>query len=923
MQFPSPIRKLAAQGEEVRRLLAATASDAGVWRQETDARLRAGEPPFTDQILRGASKADRLVRASAGIWQTELSPWSDPASDPVAQLHRLDLRTLLLWQAKRTLDDFWGPARNDPAEPSYFDVVAAEYLASAKDLCKTAVAARYGTSDLAKLLADRRTAAHNLVRASPRDVQLVPGDPTAEVDVSVGRSASKDLPLGDLPPGEAAVYLERETDERVVPAFASAADAEKAGASGLRREPIAVPGVPGDASKRSRWVRASDLAAGQDQTQGRNYQAVSLYRGHVLDVSFTVIDSSGVQIVYQPPRDPKTFVTVKGSLKTESYVIFILDYSGSMTRRIGGEGSKHRFEDARDTLVKILREIGQIHGSPYRVGVMVYGHRVVLADSVRAMKRQHPEAYKDVQVPASAKLLHWDHNAGAFVAADAVGIQPSADIELVWPPRREGGWPPQSPFTDADAKRIGGLLTPLYPHGETPLYLAIMDAVDLLRQAGGSESSVAPTKHIVVITDGMNDQSDPTVRKDKKSAMAKFAAAGADVRLDMIEYSFNKSALQDVAEEMGVSEAEARKAVEDFESLATEHGGKAYSALATSELEDSLRRSLRLSRFTVAREQPSPGAATNAESKPVERDLGVSQPISLSAADREKPGGVPFTVKLVGAPQPVQSKLWLEGGESIVLHLSEDGSRLEHARYDENLRKFRPDVRDPLDPARRLYIAAHEPEEKDGVRFLFSIQNGDARLFSPRPAEAWVEIRPVLKDAKTAPVYIFYDQQFQPDRPVPVLECIARNWPKEADQAEARLWCKFTKTPPDEELRLDQTPKARPGVRLEITEKPDAKQGRYEVTVIERYTGGESASPPQFATLKIEMAPSPLEAVHHYIREAGEVRHTFTYLLDPLRAGQVPPYVVRVTPRERLIDQAVAVDPPLSIDIPRYIAPAR
>ena len=69
--------------------------------------------------------------------------------------------------------------------------------------------------------------------------------------------------------------------------------------------------------------------------------------------------------------------------------------------------------------------------------------------------------------------------------------------------------------------------------------------------------------------------------------------------------------------------------------------------------------------------------------------------------------------------------------------------------------------------------------------------------------------------------------------------------------------------------------------------------------------------------LKVEMDPRPLRAVHHYIREAGIVRNTFSYPLGPFRSGQIPPYVVRVTLRDEALKDAVAVDPPLRVRVPR------
>ena len=925
-------KSLARQGGEVRRLLGATARDAAALAQATEAKLRLEErTPPAAETREGLSKADRLLRASAAIFQTELTPWTEPCTDPVARLRRLDLYYLLVWQCHRTLEDFWGPAPGDRAAHSFFDAVAAEYLASTGDLCKDAAGRHYGKWNLSQLLKDRRAAAGQPVRTVVADVQIVPGDPSTPVDAAVSEAAN-------LPPGEAALWLESENQRQVLPLFAAAADAEKPAAAGLRRVKLAVPGQP---AKSSYWVRSSDFGPEDRGAASRNYQGVSLYRGHRLALPFiATLPGAGVRIVFQPPQDPKQSITVKGDVKTEAYVVFILDYSGSMTQWITarqkqpqagnpqgkpgiGLEERRRYEDARGTLLTILTKLAKVPETPYRVGVMVYGHRYNYGSVLRGA---------GFDVPAGAEFVKRDpKNPSAFISADSdvPRASPSEDVERIWPDRREG-WPP-GPWTPASAEELRRKLEPLRPMGETPLYLSVVQAIDLLNEAAAaSGGGVAPSKHIVVITDGVNYQSD---HKTGKADLAeKFAKAGSGIRLDIIGYLLTDESAKKEAEQLGLSPEDIRGAVDDLRALAQSHGGdrqlppeergEFYSARDSSSLEKELERSLRLSQYVVYREGATPSDVSKLE--PI--DLGLSWRVALGAADSARAGGVPMVVKLVDPSRQAQSQVRLEGGEALLLRLSADGQRLEHDRYKFQLREARPDVRDPLDGSRRLYIAAHLPEvRQDAVRFLFSIQNEDERLFSPRPAEAWVEIRPVLKNPEAAPLYVFYDAQFAPECPVPVLECTAPKWPEDAIEAEVRLWCKLTRTPPDEVLRLDQwAPKKRPGVSLELRQESVEKQDLHQVIVVERYPrGGEAGAPRSLSALKVEMDPRPLKAVHHYLPEAGIVRHTFTYPLEPFRSGRVPPYVVRVTLRDEVLKDAIAVDPPLRVTVPRNTAGAR
>lgn len=921
----------ADQGEKVRGLLATAVSAAEDGLKQTEAKLKLKErmPPAAE-TRSGASKADRLLRASAAM----LHPWTEPGTDPVSQLRRLDLHYLLLWQCHRTLDDFWGPARNDRGgEKSYFDVVAGEYLASAKGLYESAAKGwHYEKWD--RLLAERRIAAHDPVVAKiVEDPVVVPKDAATSLDLDAVVSESN-----DLPPGKAALYLESDPEKRALPVFASAAEADPKNPprAGPGRVAIPVPGGAGKSATSSYWVLSDDFHLGGGSEKAKDYQAVALYRGHRVENTFTASLGAGVQIVYQPRVDP-TFVTVTGDQRAESYVIFILDYSGSMLTELSQEGvvepgdksgrrttkgARYRYQSAREALLRILRTLA-VPETPYRVAVMLYGHRYNYPD-INWGKIPVPEGAKKRVKWDLPSPREWDPEDPPRLISgddDRPEVSPSADIQVIWPPTER----PEvltGPAVDAIESRLKKYL----PTGETPLYLAIMDAIDRLSKVGGTSSGgVAPSKHIVVITDGANYQSDnkdPKIYREKDHVKNKFLDAGSGIRLDVILFS--------------LSDKEAAE-VNDLKSLAVNHGlreddqpakevptavrGKWYRADRSSQLVENLNESLRLFRFKVYRDAPK------AEETAKALDLGKSLPVSksdlekIAKDDLANYGGVPFVVKLVGSSQDVQTKIALQGGESIVLSLGDGGTRLDHARYDKDRRQFRPDVVDPLDSSRHLYIAAHEPLVKDGVHFYFSIQNSNEKDFSRRPVEAWVEIRPVMKNpAEAAPLYVFYDVQFKPNCPVPVLECTAPDWPDEAEEADVRLWCKFKETPHDADLPLDQfKPKKPPGLRSLELRQSDKKQDLHEVIVTARYDRGGDL-PKQISTLKVEMVPRAPRAVHDYIREARMVQHTFTYPSETFRSGQTPPQV-RITLRDEALKGALEV--PLRVRVPLTTARPR
>ena len=122
--------------------------------------------------------------------------------DPIAELRRIDLRELLLWQARRSLEDFWGP-KPGTAQPfngtvkPYFAIVAADDLSGADKLQRTADVPE------AARLEQLTAAAENVVRPSVNPERLLADDTIAEIPQSMTANVGAGLPRG-----EAAVFLE-------------------------------------------------------------------------------------------------------------------------------------------------------------------------------------------------------------------------------------------------------------------------------------------------------------------------------------------------------------------------------------------------------------------------------------------------------------------------------------------------------------------------------------------------------------------------------------------------------------------------------------------------------------------------------------------------------------------------------------------
>ncbi|HEX3726137.1 MAG TPA: hypothetical protein VHV08_07835, partial [Pirellulales bacterium] len=559
-----------------------------------------------------------------------------------------------------------------------------------------------------------------------------------------------------------------------------------------------------------------------------------------------------------------------------SSLTFILDCSGSMSEVVALDNLKRtRLEAARSALQAILDSLAQSRN--YRVAVRVYGHRA----------RWRGRFSNEVIYTAFGQ----QEQQAALAAGQPFNVHPSNDVELVLPMGAFG--PPEN----AAVKTV---LDALEPAGETPLYLAVIEsAVNDFRNEADSQ------QRIVVITDGVNEQSSggpPGVIKLRQQVEEAFdQQRPRKIRLDIVGFNLNAG--------------EQQAKLEDLKALARRTGGAYYSASDPSGLLKVLQDSLGLRKYAVE----------NAQGELVDepRELGT---VTQLPPPRGRPQT--YVARLAGAQPPVASEpLRVELSEALELFLSEDRRTFQSRRYtgskEQELRDSLTDLADPQDPNRFAFIGVHLPEwQGSALRFPISIQNADSRRFSPRPAEAWVEIKPISpRRQQEFPAYTFFDLDCEPHRPVPVLSCLAASWPAKAEKAEIRAWCKFAPTAADEIIRLDQLDRGsgEAGIRLKSlrgaivkvrTERAQNDQSEDRLTVAVQYSPGDLA---QFG-LKVELDPPPRRANHTYYPEGGLVRHTFAYGLG--EADKLDHARIRFTTRAHLQQQAVSLSRPLTATVP-------
>ncbi|MHC4404147.1 MAG: vWA domain-containing protein, partial [Planctomycetota bacterium] len=471
------------------------------------------------------------------------------------------------------------------------------------------------------------------------------------------------------------------------------------------------------------------------------------------------------------------------------------------------------------------------------------------------------------------------------------GVEPHADVELVWPLGR---------FGRLDYEDLGRELDALWHLGETPLYLSIVQAIDDLK----SHVDEGETR-IVAITDGCNDQSDNvTLLANVQERLREYP----EIKLDIVGFRFTPKNDEEKA---------GREELQSFADDPRRPRVTFTNANDASGLLARLRESLALTQYLVRR--------AGAGERPDPVDLGKRWVVDDHPAGRP----VEYEAWLVDPRRQVSARFDLGGGEALELFLDEDRRtlqpRLIHHRYGLNLvpRESRDSVPDPQDPNRRFFVGVHTPERKGStVTFQISLQNFDATQFSPRPKEAWIEIVPIAPEGPMeGRTYVFYDLNLKPDRPVPVLEYRALDWPTEANGAHAWLWCKLEKTAPDEEIDLADLPQegvtvggATFDVQIRRAEDPRDPD---EVTVIERHPDGGD-----FRTVKVEMSPPPATVSHRFSPEIGLVRHIFKC---EARIGRgATNQKILITTRESLARQAISLSTPLEITTPKtYVSSGR
>ena len=449
-------------------------------------------------------------------------------------------------------------------------------------------------------------------------------------------------------------------------------------------------------------------------------------------------------------------------------------------------------------------------------------------------------------------------------------LRPSEDVETVLPLGR---------FDSVVAGGVFDLMKTLKPWGETPLYLSVIQAINQF-----STDEPGTEKSIVVITDGVNYQFNSPNPKRRDDVMT--AMGDHKIPVDIVGF--------------GIPAAEQAEAAKEFGALADQTSGSFTPVSSGTSLVKSLETLLGPKLFTVY-----DGSGN---------DIGRAQVGSMVTVSPKPAGPHAYTV----AMSSLNERIELTGGEAAQLVLGADGRTLETVGFDKGDPQFGQLI-ESQGATSVFRLGVHRPvHEAAGVRLPFSVQRAD-RLFTPRPAESWIEVTPLLDEKRAAPSkFIFYDANFEPGTSVPVLNWLAEDWPATAKLAEVRGWIKFEPTKPDWTVKIgdvaNKVPDAGTGASLSglsgvsyqvRTRRGDKPGSPYRVAVIERH-GDDS---PGLGTLKVEIYPQPLHVVHRFDAENHLATHVFE--LDEINEQSIANYELRFTRRESTQKGALELAEPI------------
>ncbi|MCM2369867.1 vWA domain-containing protein [Aporhodopirellula aestuarii] len=567
------------------------------------------------------------------------------------------------------------------------------------------------------------------------------------------------------------------------------------------------------------------------EIEGR-VQLTTFFRGLEFNAPLTISTGQGTQFSYEPQEYGSARLTLFGEGRQQPSIIFVLDCSASMSDPAPSErpgvGALSKLEVAKSTLAGMLDELAR-EGST-RVGVIAFGHRIGWSKSSPVRLLTQPR----------------------YVLPIPDNVSASTDVESVLSLGR---------FDSTEAAKLAVRLDGLLPWGQSPLYLSIMEAI-----AAFTQDDRETDKSIVVITDGVNYQFTPSDRWSAETAPTSLTSV-----VDLVQ----ESSIPVHILGFGVEKDERVEAKRAFEQIAQASDGSYRTASNGRDLLNLLKSRLGGGTYTVVGDAANrPGDELSQQQRLLNESIRLS-----TQRETVTPAIVQF--------RDATAEIDLYDGQWLQL-LATNRPQIRSIPYDVNSPTTVPLVTQ-YGRETGYVCRVHRPVRHDASLTLSVSIQAQYEVWTRRPTEVWLEVTPICEDANS---YYFYDAHFQPFEPVPVLQWTAEHWPREADRARVRFWCKNEVTQPTESVLLSEVLRSPdsysqdtvvPGIEGVVyrmaVEEDDASRSRKTLRILEVHDVNATGMTP----LRIGLANDDgvLTKVQRYFDVANGVgQHVFHLDMD-------------------------------------------
>ncbi|PHS01154.1 MAG: hypothetical protein COA78_23030 [Blastopirellula sp.] len=776
----------------------------------------------------------------------------------------------MLWQAKRSLNDFWGPIDNSPSTDSYFKRLVASYLAKAKPDRQRAPLPEYESFQDQVLAILSSSWCLNL-----RPEKLVIDDSSELIEQKTL------LQFNDqIPEGISAVELVTFNDELI--------DQEET--LGLENNCHAVPvkdyrSAPPGSATLPQFVQR--FQADNHKSSGDLFVRTR-YRGHVKKSPVTIINNSLKDIPTRTytinlPSPVVPTIEVLADDLGKGDVIFILDCSSSMAPDPNKPEKGDRMADAKIALIDVLRSLSA--KSNFRVQVVAFGHRIHVGNSIEDI-----EPVDGYNVPED--------------------VNPNNDVEFLvsksWTTLVPEGQAKTPLQTDVEAfvskiKKLNG-------HGITPLYESIRQALNQITPGNNS--------HIVAITDGVNTQIRTLDGYGNSTALklqTTLKMDKTDVKLHIAGFQLPNS------KKLPVDERPEVNTVEELGWLAGEGRGQFFNVKQRIALVENIKALVTTNEhFTVTQKDGKQG--------------GENKFNDTWTAKQKVNSRTEFIVKTHQLPEDASLPVELAGGES--LRLAYDTQRKLLAFLSEKVEVVKDSsINRKTEEYHAEFIYFNAPKNQGGLlQIPVRIRNNDNTSFSYKPYHIWAEIFAIEGGRKLPDPYIVTDLNFENHKQYPRFLLTLPDWPANAREAKVELYIAMDKElPPLKTFPLDESGKINSPLN-NASGKPIFKAGdlilessggetnnsdaAYLISVEVRPTANsKSVSPHHLEFKSNQVKPIRIERTYRYdLRDPKiitQVDHRFYFKSEVALKGSSP--VLNIWSKTELTQGVPLVDVELNI----------